>query len=145
MDPRTPPAPRKATKSREAAAPVGPDAGAVGLPVVDPGRAKGPEGSAPEPETAKRPPTVAGKPVRELAALIIPAVFLVTEGDGTHEITRCYYLKGKYTIAAGERSRLGPFEVLGADLGADGRLTLTFSQGYVVTAPADRIQATHRV
>jgi hypothetical protein len=101
---------------------------------------------APEPEAPIiNPPTVNGRPVTELSALISPAAFLVTRDGGTHEVTRCYYTGGRYELAGGGRSRLGQFECRGADMAADGRLTVLFSEGYVVSIPGDRIQATHRV
>ncbi len=98
-----------------------------------------------EPKDAIQPPTVNGQPVSELSALISPAAFLVTRDGGTHEVTRCYYTGGRYELAGGGRSRLGQFECRGADMAADGRLTVRFSEGYVVSIPGDRIQATHRV
>lgn len=128
------------------------------------GRAKDPAGDASavanagQPQEAAEPlpqppatpqcvkPTVHGKPVEEFAALIIPAAFLISKDGGTHEITRCYFMNGQYTIAHSS-ARLGPFTVVGADLVED-RLDLTFSASsgtYVVSVPRSRVQSTHRV
>jgi hypothetical protein len=82
--------------------------------------------------------------VTELAVLIQPAAFLITQDGGTHEITRCYWQHGKYAIGSYANVRVGPYTLVGAALD-DGGLTMTFSGGYTVRIPSTRLQSTHRV
>lgn len=84
----------------------------------------------------------------ELAILIQPAAFLVTQGDGTHELTRCYYQDGKYSVGSYSNARVGKFTVVGAALEADGlRMSFGAQDGlqYEVFVPMARVQSTHRV
>lgn len=92
---------------------------------------------------APRQPTVNKKPVDELHALISPAAFMVSPSNGTHEITRCYFVKGKYEVSYAS-DRLGSHTVLAADFNSATGLAITVSGGYVVLIPKDRVQLTYR-
>lgn len=81
----------------------------------------------------------------ELAVLVQPAAFLVTQDGGTHEITRCYFQKGKYSVGSYSNARVGQFTVVGAELLESGALQLEFTEGYRVMIPGHRLQSTHRV
>lgn len=79
----------------------------------------------------------------ELAVLVQPAAFLVTQDGGTHEITRCYWQHGKYSVGSYSNARIGQFTVVHARLNCD--LELEFTGGYIVRIPESRLQSTHRV
>lgn len=95
----------------------------------------------PAPAEGPTPPSVYGEPVGEMSCLVSPAAFLVSSEGGTHEITRLYFQKGKYTIAH-STSRLGPHGVVGAELTQE-RLIIRFDTGYLVSIPATRVQASY--
>lgn len=114
-----------------------------------PARSAGTVADQPQPVTPQEPvsqpsaPTVDGGPVREFAALVSPAAFLITRDGGTHEITRAYYQNGQYTVAH-STDRLGALRLLGVALDNRG-MTLRFSEGFTVFIPEHRVQATYRV
>lgn len=112
-------------------------------PVLDPGL---PE-AAPQPVSLATAPTVDGATVAEFAALISPSAFLISADGGTHEVTRCYYQGGKYSVAH-STDRLGEFACVGAELTGD-RLTIAFHRktdgsSWLVRIPGNRVMATHR-
>ena len=104
----------------------------------------GPAGSTepvPQPAAPEAPCTVRGVRVREFACLFSPCAFLITLDGGSHEITRCFMMSGRFALSGGF-NRLGGLSVEGADYVPEMGLTLTMSKGYRVFVPGDRCQAT---
>lgn len=145
MDSRTEAPARKG--NRKAAPAVSPAPGPSTGPVADAGRPEAPAvpaGVAPAPET-RNAPEVFGGACSEFYALISPAAFLVSKGNGTHELTRLYYDGDKYQVAHATQ-RLGGHTAVGAKYDADGlRVTFLDGQGQslIVVVPKDRVQLTY--
>jgi hypothetical protein len=99
-------------------------------PVEDPTPAPrpGPSGEA-------TPPTFQGRPLAELALILQPGhpVFLVTSDNGSHDLTKVYWMRGKYNVKEGY-DRLGTSRLLHAALDAE-EAVLTWSCGRRVHIP----------
>jgi hypothetical protein len=91
-----------------------------------------------------KPPTVNGKTVKMLHALVSPAAFLSTKDIGSHEITRCFYDPDSGYSIGYQTNRIGPHELLEARVDSVLGIELIFSGGYTVLIPQARVQATYQ-
>lgn len=85
--------------------------------------------------------TVNGRMVSELAVLIKPVAFLVTSGNGTHEVPRCYFQDGKFTVGP-DTKRIGGIGLKSVEYFPERGLYIHLEQGYELFAPSDHCQAT---
>lgn len=88
--------------------------------------------------------TVEGKPVTELAVLIKPTAFLVTLEHGTHELSRVYFQKGKFSVGV-DTQRLGGIGIETADYDPARGLGVRWQHGYVLFVPQSHCQATWKL
>jgi hypothetical protein len=97
--------------------------------------------------TQKAPPpvcTVDGVQVVELAVMFKPVALLVTTEHGVHELTRCYFQKGKFAFGV-DMTRIGGIGVTGVEYKTDRGLQLHLDHGYELFIPAGHCQATWRL
>ena len=88
--------------------------------------------------------TVDGLEVEELAVLFKPSAFLVTLGNGTHELTRTFYHRGQFTVGTDIR-RLGGLGVERVAYDTQKGLRVSFERGYEVFIPSSHCQATWKL
>lgn len=96
--------------------------------------------------TEKFPPlcTVDGVAVDELAVLVKPVAFFVTTEHGTHEVSRCYYQRGKFQYGV-DMQRLGGIGTRSAEYQPGRGLLIHFEHGYEMFIPMSHCQATWRL
>lgn len=101
---------------------------------------KPPEPVAPPPVLSCR---VDGVEVEELAVLIKPTAFLVTTGNGTHEINRCYFQSGAFAFGV-DMKRIGGISAAAVEYFPERGLYLHLERGYELFVPSGHCQATWR-
>lgn len=97
-------------------------------------------------ETPKAPPpicTVNGVEVSELAVIIKPVAFLVTTENGTHEIGRCWFQKGVFTVGPDLR-RIGGIGIESVEYNPELGLAMHLEKGYELFIPSSHCSATWR-
>lgn len=88
--------------------------------------------------------TVDGVVVEELAVLVKPVGFLVTTSNGTHEITRCFYQKDRFTYGV-DVERLGGLATESVEYQPEHGMRIHFAKGYEMFVPASHCQATWKL
>lgn len=88
--------------------------------------------------------TVDGVEVDELAVLVKPVAFLVTTEHGVHEVTRCYFQKGKFQFGV-DLARLGGLGAKSVEYRPEHGLLIHFDHGYEMFVPVSHCQATWRL
>lgn len=88
--------------------------------------------------------TVDGVEVSELAVLVKPVAFFVTTEHGTHEVSRCYFHKGKFQYGV-DMQRLGGIGTKSAEYTPGRGLLIHFEHGYEMFVPMSHCQATWRL
>lgn len=88
--------------------------------------------------------SVDGNSVSELAVLIKPVAFLVTTSNGTHEVGRCFFQSGKFTVGPDLR-RIGGIGIESAEYFPERGLYVHLEHGYELFAPSSHCQATWRL
>lgn len=111
--------------------------GPAGKSVAAPGASEQVTDPAPDEVTA----VVNGSPVRELYVLLRHAAFHVSDGHGTHEMTRIFVTGG--TARAGDRrdNKVGPARIRHVELDLVTGLKVKTDRG-TIWAPAGDCQAT---
>lgn len=88
--------------------------------------------------------TVDGVQVAELAIIIKPVAFLVTTGNGVHEISRCYFQKGRFAFGV-DMTRIGGITAVAVEYQPARGLQIHLEKGYELFVPAGNCQATWRL
>lgn len=85
----------------------------------------------------------------ELFALVVGTPAFMVTAEGSHEITRVYYVEDKFNLGFGPDragSNSASPRVKSADFEPEGKgLTLQMDTGHVLRIPASRLQSTWRV
>lgn len=98
----------------------------------------------PPPPESPKSCTVDGVQVDELAVLVKPVAFFVTTEHGTHEVSRCYFQKGKFQYGV-DMQRLGGVGTRSAEYQPGRGLLIHFDHGYEMFIPMSHCQATWRL